>query len=287
MIIGFTFFYRQLATNLLEIVRWRDTTTSLINDKLASTTISFLNPEIPESLLDEVEEKLRLSLPGDAWFSSDVSYFVFYGRDLAHPPLDGLHRTINLSNDYASQYSRRSNDWLAVSYQCYAKPEGFREPELRVWAHVQDIGDVVGSDGEFVGASITVGGGEGPKRLEAIGMEIISLDHEINPFDEDLIIAYKVRMEGLEDSIWTSKRWAGTVGQSRPITGYAVQILGPASRGYSVRYRARYPQTDPSRKHERPVTGYCYDGEMCEAGGAPLEAIEVTVVSPEDRDLIL
>ncbi|WP_426337421.1 matrixin family metalloprotease [Pseudoduganella sp. R-31] len=114
---------------------------------------------------------------------------------------------------------------------------GKRGPAMRVRAHVEGYGDMLGVENQFLGTR-----GES-RRLEGMQLEISS------PVP-GLSIEYMGHVEGYGDTQFQSEgSYLGTRGQGRRLEGIAIRLAGPAAGQYTVRYMAHIEGHGDSALH--------------------------------------
>jgi hypothetical protein len=135
-------------------------------------------------------------------------------------------------------------------------PQPFEPGPLTVVAHIQNVGDVDGQAGAWIGKR---GGG---RWIEGLAM-VASPD--IAPVEAE----YRVVVGRGVASPWMGQgAFNGSRGIGLPIRGFAVRLTGPAGADYACRYSATFVDGSQSG----PVDA----GELCVAPTlAPLEALRI------------
>jgi hypothetical protein len=102
---------------------------------------------------------------------------------------------------------------------------GFKPP-LKVLAHVQSIGDMVGREDEWVGT-----------KGRALRLEGFSVNALVPAYTPNVQLEYMCHLQGLGDSTWKPEgAFCGTRGQARRLEGLAIRLKGSAALDYSVVY---------------------------------------------------
>jgi len=133
--------------------------------------------------------------------------------------------TVRVSTDGSVQspglqsLSIRCSDWTG------------KVPALSVLAHVQNLGDRVVAQGDFVGT-----------RGQALRVEGFQINFA-SPI-QGLGMEYMAHLENIGDTAWTSAgTFVGTRGQSRRLEGLAIRLTGPEASHYDVTYMAHLEGT--------------------------------------------
>ena len=105
----------------------------------------------------------------------------------------------------------------------YPQPAGV---SLKLLVHLQGIGDVVVTNGQF-------GGTRGQsRRLEGFQMNI-------DPAIPGLSCRYMAHLQNIGDVPFVPEgQFVGTRGQSRRLEGFAIELTGPAAASHNVFYMA-------------------------------------------------
>jgi hypothetical protein len=120
-----------------------------------------------------------------------------------------------------------------------------RSSLLNVMVHLQDIGDVTFSDGQWAGS-----------RGEARQIE----GFQLNPGVPGLTLRYMAHLHDVGDTGWVREgRYIGTRGQAKAVEGFAIQLTGAAASHYHLSYRAHLQDTED--------TPFVKDGEFCGTRG--------------------
>ncbi len=134
---------------------------------------------------------------------------------------------------------------------------GFK-PRFHVLVHVQNIGDMTGVDGSWVGTK-----GRG---LRMEGMQIDSLTDVPN-----LSLQYMCHLQNIGDTNWYSAgQFCGTRGQSRRLEGFAVRLTGAPADDFTVSYQCHISNLGDSQVF--------YDGQFCGTRGQSLAVESIYVV---------
>ena len=128
----------------------------------------------------------------------------------------------------------------------------------RVVAHVQNVGDLEGNLGNWLGER-----GSG-RWIEGFR---ITPPQDVTPAE----LLYRVVVGPGQLSLWTpSGRFCGSEGLAQPLRGFCVRLQGAAAENYECSYTATF--VDGS------VAGLISGGQLCAAATfAPLEAFQITL----------
>lgn len=131
-------------------------------------------------------------------------------------------------------------------------PGTVAEPDVRlvVTAHIQHVGDVAGTNGEWLG-----------KRGGGWGIEGFSLSHRFGPG----AIEYRALLHDDSATPWMTETYCGTSGLGLPMRGFAIRAT---ANGLRCEYAASFADGSAMEASE----GWCRTTE-----GAPLEAMRVCV----------
>jgi hypothetical protein len=136
-------------------------------------------------------------------------------------------------------------------------------PALVLTAHIQDIGDMSGGDGAWIGTK-----GRG-LRLEGFSINLRQ------PADvPQLGLEYMCHLQDSGDTSWISGgSFCGTRGQGRRVEGFAVRLTGENARHFSVVYECHLQDIGD--------VGPIQDGSYCgtRGQGRRVEAMRVYVVA--------
>ena len=127
-----------------------------------------------------------------------------------------------------------------------------------ITAHVQNIGDVEGSIGEWIG-----------ERRAGRWIEGLRITPPADITPDELL--YRVVLGRDQLSSWTlSGRFCGSQGLAQPLRGFALTLRGEAAVNYECSYTATF--VDGS------VAGLVPSGQVCAAATfAPLEAFQINL----------
>ena len=133
----------------------------------------------------------------------------------------------------------------------------------RVVAHVQNVGDLEGNLGDWLG-----------ERGSGRWIEGFRITPPQDVIPEELL--YRVVVGPGQLSFWTpSGRFCGSEGFAQPLRGFCVRLQGEAAENYECSYTATF--VDGS------VAGLIPSGQLCAtATFAPLEAFQI-ILRPQAR----
>jgi hypothetical protein len=129
-------------------------------------------------------------------------------------------------------------------------------PPTEIVAHVQDVGDIEGNLGDWIG-----------ERRSGRWIEGFSIAPQLD-FDPEECL-YRVVLGRDQLSPWTqSGKYCGSVGLALPLRGFCLTLLGAAAAKYECGYTATF--VDGS------VLGLLQGGQVCASNAlAPLEAFQI------------
>ena len=127
-----------------------------------------------------------------------------------------------------------------------------------ITAHIQNVGDVVGNIGEWIG-----------ERRAGRWIEGLRITPPADITPDELL--YRVVLGHDRLSSWTlSGRFCGSQGLTQPLRGFALTLRGEAAANYECSYTATF--VDGS------VAGLVPSGQVCAAATfAPLEAFQINL----------
>ncbi|MBB3455225.1 hypothetical protein FHT86_003524 [Rhizobium sp. BK313] len=135
---------------------------------------------------------------------------------------------------------------------------GFK-PRFTVLVHAQNIGDMTGTEGSWVGTK-----GRG-LRLE--GIQITGLTDVPN-----LSLQYMCHLQNIGDTPWYSEgQFCGTRGQSRRMEGFAIRLTGAPADEFDVSYQCHIAKQGDSQTF--------YNGQFCGTRGLgrSVESVDIVV----------